>query len=67
MKAFATGAHLSRELIDTCDAKIAIWHSLLPSVKKDPMRKDGKVDEVIYMAHMIAAMYANYHSVQDHD
>jgi hypothetical protein len=67
VKAFATGAHLSRELIDTCDAKIATWHSLLPSVKKDPMRKDGKVDEVIYMAHMIAAMYANDCSVQDYN
>ncbi|KAF2629875.1 nicotinate-nucleotide diphosphorylase [Macroventuria anomochaeta] len=56
MNMFATSSQFSRELIDTMDAKIAIWHSLLPSVKRDPMRKDGTVDEVIYTAHMIGAI-----------
>lgn len=56
MNMFANTAQFSPDLIDACDAKIAIWQSLLPSVKKDPMRKDGQVDEVMYMAHMIAAM-----------
>jgi hypothetical protein len=67
MTAFATSAQFSRELIDRCDTKIAIWHSLLPSVKKSPMRKDGTMDEVMYMAHMIAAMYAIYHPAYDYD
>lgn len=58
MQAFATSAQFSQELIDSCDARIAAWHSLLPANKKDPMRKDGTVDEVMYMAHMVAAMYA---------
>ncbi|KAJ4983331.1 C6 transcription factor [Stagonosporopsis vannaccii] len=56
MSSFATSPQFSRELIDTMDAKIAIWHSQLPSVKKDPMRKDGTVDEIIFMAHMIGAI-----------
>lgn len=56
MNTFATVGQFSDELIDTCDAKIAIWQSLLPSVKKDPLRRDGRVDEVMYMAHMIGAV-----------
>ncbi|KAF3047399.1 hypothetical protein E8E12_003221 [Didymella heteroderae] len=56
MRTFATSTHFSRELVDTMDAKIAIWHSLLPSTKRDPLRKDGTVDEVIFQAHMIGAM-----------
>lgn len=56
MNTFATVGQFTNELIDTCDAKIAIWNSLLPSVKKDPMRKNGQVDEVMYIAHMIGAM-----------
>lgn len=56
MDSFVNVGQFSDELIDTCDAKIAIWQSLLPSVKKDPMRKNGQVDEVMYTAHMIAAM-----------
>ena len=57
MSSFAAAPRFSKELIDTMDTKIAIWHSLLPFVKKDPMRKDGTVDEIIFMAHMIGAMY----------
>ncbi|UPX19157.1 uncharacterized protein EKO05_0009428 [Ascochyta rabiei] len=56
MNAFARTGQLSSELVESCDAKIAIWQSLLPSVKKDPMRKNGQVDEVMFMAHMIAAI-----------
>lgn len=62
MKTFATSTHFSRELVDTMDAKIAIWHSLLPSVKRDPLRKDGTVDEVMFQAHMIGAMYVAHPS-----
>jgi hypothetical protein len=38
------------------DTKIAIWHSLLPPTKRDPLRQDGTVDEVMFQAHMIGAM-----------
>ncbi|KAF1928815.1 nicotinate-nucleotide diphosphorylase [Didymella exigua CBS 183.55] len=56
MRTFATSAHFSRELVDTMDAKIAIWHSLLPSTKRDPLRKDGTVDEIMFQAHMVGAI-----------
>ena len=55
METFANTGQFSDKLIDSCDVKIAIWQSLLPSVKKDPMRKNGQVDEIMYMAHMIVA------------
>ncbi|KAJ4404004.1 hypothetical protein N0V91_006113 [Didymella pomorum] len=38
------------------DTKIAIWHSLLPPTKRDPLRQDGTVDEVMFQAHMIGAI-----------
>jgi hypothetical protein len=56
MNTFLNTGQFTDELINGCDTKIAIWNSLLPSVKKDPMRKNGQVDEVMYMAHMVAAM-----------
>lgn len=56
MRTFATSTQFSRELVDTMDTKIAIWHSLLPSTKRDPLRKDGTVDEVMFQAHMIGVM-----------
>lgn len=34
-------------LVDSCDAKLAIWSSLLPGCKKDPLRKNGVLDEVM--------------------
>lgn len=43
-------------LISAVDAKVAIWQSLLPACKKDPLRADGKVDEIIYLAHLVIAM-----------
>ena len=59
MSSFAASARFSRELIDTMDAKIAIWHSMLPSVKRDPLQNNGTVDEVMFVAHMIGAMCAS--------
>ena len=44
-------------LISSIDAKIAAWNYLLPACKKDPMRVDGTVDEVMFMAHEITAVY----------
>lgn len=35
-------------IIDSCDTKLAVWFSLLPACKKDPLGRDGKVDEVMY-------------------
>lgn len=35
-------------IIESCDAKLAIWTSLLPACKKDPLQRDGRVDEVMY-------------------
>ncbi|KAJ4345073.1 hypothetical protein N0V95_005954 [Ascochyta clinopodiicola] len=58
MNTFASTGQFSSELVDACDTKIAVWQSLLPAVKKDPMRKNGEVDEVMFMAHMIAAITA---------
>ena len=56
MSSFASAPQFSNELIDTMDTKIAIWHSMLPLVKREPQRKDGTVDEIMFMAHMIGAM-----------
>ena len=47
---------LGDALIDSCDTKIAAWQSLLPAVKRDPLRRDGTVDELMFMAHAMAAM-----------
>lgn len=38
------------------DAKLAAWRSLLPASKKDVMRPDGSVDEVMFLAHMMATI-----------
>jgi hypothetical protein len=32
------------------DTKLAIWSTLLPACKRDPLRKDGTVDEVMFLA-----------------
>lgn len=57
MRQFASAPRFSKELIDTMDTKIAVWHAQLPAAKKDPLQKDGTVDEVMFMAHLIGAMY----------
>jgi hypothetical protein len=56
MNSYTSTGTLDETLISTVDTKIAIWKSLLPAVKKDPMRKDGSVDEVMFMAHMVTVM-----------
>jgi hypothetical protein len=56
MNQYVLTGTLGDELINTCDTKIAVWQSLLPAVKRDPLRKDGTVDELMFMAHAIAAM-----------
>lgn len=46
----------SETLVAAIDAKVAAWHALLPMSKKDPLRLDGSVDEVMWSAHLSAAM-----------
>ena len=39
--------------IEMMDTKLAIWSSMLPASKKDPLRKDGTVDEVMFLAQYV--------------
>lgn len=48
MSMFLETGTFGDSLIDSCDAKLAIWTSLLPACKKDPLRKNGSLDEVMY-------------------
>ena len=56
MRTFTQNGTFSDDLLAIVDAKIAVWQALLPACKKDPLQQDGKVDEVMFLAHMIAAM-----------
>jgi len=56
MRTFTQNGTFSDDLIAIVDAKIAVWQALLPACKKDPLQHDGKVDEVMFLAHMIASM-----------
>lgn len=56
MNMFIESGTFGEHIVDSCDAKLAIWSSLLPACKKDPLHKNGQVDEVMFMAHMIAAV-----------
>jgi hypothetical protein len=40
---------LGEAMIEHCDTKFARWTSLLPASKRDPLRRDGSVDEVMFM------------------
>ncbi|KAF3005117.1 hypothetical protein E8E13_010196 [Curvularia kusanoi] len=56
MGQFAHKSPFDTDLLETVDMKIALWRSQLPMTKKDPLQKDGTVDEVMFMAHMIGAI-----------
>ncbi|KAL5380780.1 hypothetical protein DPSP01_007581 [Paraphaeosphaeria sporulosa] len=56
MKSFMETGVFNAAFVATVDAKIAIWHSLLPASKRDPMRQDGTVDEVMFLAHLMASI-----------
>ena len=56
MRGFLETGTFGDGLISAVDAKIAIWQALLPACKKDPLRNNGQVDEVMFLAHMVAAM-----------
>lgn len=42
---------VNEAMVESCDTKFAIWSSLLPSCKKDPLRPNGEVDEVMCVCH----------------
>ncbi|KAL6711772.1 hypothetical protein ACN47E_002815 [Coniothyrium glycines] len=51
----------TEELVAIMDTKIAAWHALLPARKKDPLRLDGTHDEVMWQAHLSAAIVLTMH------
>lgn len=63
MQSFTQTGVFSDALIAAIDAKVAAWQALLPACKKDPMRVDGTIDEIIFQAHLMAATYVRAHSV----
>ncbi|KAF2000479.1 nicotinate-nucleotide diphosphorylase [Amniculicola lignicola CBS 123094] len=56
MKSFVQTGTFGEALISSVDTKVAVWNSLLPASKKDPLRPDGKVDEVMFLAQMISVI-----------
>ena len=46
----------SEGLVLAADPKIAAWNLLLPTCKKDPLGTDGKIDELLFLAHLIVCM-----------
>lgn len=56
MKSFVETGTFNAAFVATIDAKLAAWLSLLPASKRDPMRLDGSVDEVMFLAHLMMAM-----------
>jgi hypothetical protein len=49
MNTYLQTAVVNEALIESCDTKFAIWTSLLPSCKKDPLGVSGQIDEVMYV------------------
>ncbi|KAJ4300685.1 hypothetical protein N0V90_002773 [Kalmusia sp. IMI 367209] len=58
MQSFMDTGTFNAAFVASIDAKLAVWHSLLPAVKKDPMRQNGTVDEIMFMAHLMATILA---------
>jgi nicotinate-nucleotide pyrophosphorylase (carboxylating) len=56
IRTFMQTGSFTDTVISNVDVKIAIWQSLLPACKKDPLRKDGRVDEVMFLAHLSTTM-----------
>jgi nicotinate-nucleotide pyrophosphorylase (carboxylating) len=56
MRTFVQTGTFGDGLIAAVDAKVAAWQSLLPACKKDPMRQNGVLDEIMFQAHLMAAM-----------
>ncbi|KAH4221081.1 hypothetical protein HBI06_161980 [Parastagonospora nodorum] len=56
MDMFVDTGTFGEAMIEVHDTKLAIWTSLLPACKKDPLRRDGTIDEVMFAAHMAATI-----------
>ncbi|EAT80582.2 hypothetical protein SNOG_12170 [Parastagonospora nodorum SN15] len=56
MDMFVESGTFGEAMIEVHDTKLAIWTSLLPACKKDPLRRDGAIDEVMFAAHMAATI-----------
>lgn len=46
----------SERLVLAAEPKVAAWDLLLPTCKKDPLGTDGKVDELLFLAHLIVCI-----------
>ncbi|GKZ29749.1 hypothetical protein AbraIFM66950_006376 [Aspergillus brasiliensis] len=61
-KALASGwsknAAQVRTMCENADISVAAWHALLPPCKRDPLRSDGTVDEIMFKANFILHAYA---------
>lgn len=56
MTSFVETGVFNAAFVDNIDAKLAVWRSLLPASKRDPMRSDGSLDEVMFLAHLMSSM-----------
>ncbi|KAF2641278.1 hypothetical protein P280DRAFT_398714 [Massarina eburnea CBS 473.64] len=56
MRSFVQSGTFTDSLIASVDAKVAAWQSLLPVSKRDPLRPDGNVDEIMFLAHEMTAI-----------
>jgi len=46
----------SKGFVLAAEPKVAAWNLLLPTCKKDPLETDGKVVELLFLAHLIVSM-----------
>jgi hypothetical protein len=59
MDMFLETGTFSETMIEHHDTKLAVWRSLLPMCKREPLRRDGSIDEVMFTAHMITGNAIN--------
>lgn len=56
MRMFIKFGAINDAFVNAVDTKIAVWQSLLPFSKRDPLRKDGTVDEIMFTAHEMSTI-----------
>jgi hypothetical protein len=56
MNTVQAGRGIDEDLLKSRGTKVASWQTLLPASKKDPLRLDGTVDDVMYQCHGSAAV-----------
>jgi hypothetical protein len=59
MDMFLESGNYGEVIIEYFDTKLAIWTTLLPASKEDSLRSDGSIDEIMFVAHMIAVATIN--------